>query len=225
LHKNWFLRWLIEGWNTGRAIAGNTEVLMLLHGHLEEARLAPVGTPRVSTNPVLFTGVGDAPPNNSDFMVDNWNEEEFLIDTGGIILELVSSVDTAGNWTVLVDFGLHLVLAREAVVMRSIILLVLNSPALVLAGLSSWAWWPGAVLALINSSAFLKIWVVIWIMGNVLLTGRVWDTLIVSKLVDTSWVSTLAATTGTTIDDDLSIKSNWCWVLISKHNVESISKR
>jgi hypothetical protein len=33
--------------------------------------------------------------------------------------------------------------------------LVLNSPAFILACLVFWAWWPGAVLALVNSSAFV----------------------------------------------------------------------
>jgi len=114
-----------------------------------------------------------------------------------------------------------LFLAGKAVVMLGIVVFVLNSPAFVLAGLANWAWWPGAVLALVNSLASGRS----WIMGNILLARRVWDSLAISELVDTTWVSTLAATTSTAVDNNLSIKSNWSWVLVFGHNVESISKR
>jgi hypothetical protein len=90
-----------------------------------------------------------------------------------------------------------------------------------LAGLADWAWWPGAVFALVDGFTSGRLWIV----GNILLARGVWDTFGVSELIDTAWVSTLAATTSTTVNNNLSIKSNWGWVLVSKLDVESISKR
>jgi hypothetical protein len=98
-------------------------------------------------------------------VVDHWEEMVFLVDTAGVSLELVSGLDTAGDWTVLVEFLLHLVDTRQGVVVGSVVLLVLNSPAFVLAGLADWAWWPGAVLALVDGLASSRF----WISGNVLL--------------------------------------------------------
>jgi hypothetical protein len=44
-------------------------------------------------------------------------------------------------------------------------MLVVDGPTFVLAGLSDWAWWPGAVLALIDILALRMVEVI----GNVLL--------------------------------------------------------
>ena len=105
--------------------------------------------------------------------------------------------------------------------MLDIVVLVLDGPAFVLAGLADWAWWPGAVLALVDGTASERFRV----FGNVLLARGVWDTLLVSELVDASWVSTLAASSSTAVDNDLSVESNWSWVLVSEHDVESVSNR
>merc|ERR1711990_58201 len=118
---------------------------------------------------------------------------ELLVDTTSVGLELVSGVHTAGDWSVLVDLSLHLFLTREAVVVLGIVALVLDSPTFVLAGLANWAWWPGAILALIDGFAAVRLWIV----GNVLLAGGVWDSLIIGELVDATWVSTLTASTST----------------------------
>jgi len=159
------LSWLLVAWNTGGAVLGDAEIVVLLHGHLEETVLAPVGTPGVSADPVLLAGVGDAPSNYSDLVVDLWEGVVLLVDTSGVGLELVGSLDTARDWAVLVDLLLHLFGTGESVVVRSIVLLVINSPAFVLAVLSNWAWWPGAVLAHVDGFASEAL----WIMGNVLL--------------------------------------------------------
>ena len=99
-------------------------------------------------------------------MVDHWEDLEFRVDSAGVVLELVGDFDTAGDWTVLGEFGLHLGGSGEAVVVGSIVVLVVNGPALVLAGLALWAWWPGAVLALVDGTAGALVEIV----GNVLFT-------------------------------------------------------
>ena len=47
----------------------------------------------------------------------------------------------------------------------NVILLVINSPAFVLASLADWAYWPGAVFALVDSLTVVRFGVV----GNILL--------------------------------------------------------
>ena len=96
-------------------------------------------------------------------------------------------------------------------------LLVFNSLAVFLAGLTNWAWWPGAVLADIDSFAVSEV------SSNVLLAGRVWNTLGGSPLVNISWVSTVAVTTSLAVDNNLGVQSNWGQGHISEHDVESIS--
>ena len=214
--------WSVVGWDSRVAVHLNTEVVVGSNWELEEAHLTPVGSPRVSTDPVLFTGVlGGSPSDNGDLVVQLWLGDVILVDAAVVLLlELVGGLDTAGDWTVLVELSLHLVNSRESVVERNVVFLVVNSPAFVLAGLSDWAWWPCAVLALVNSITTEAL----WIMSNVLFARGVWNTLHTSEFVDTTWVSTLARATSTAVDNDLSIETNWSWVLVSEHDVESISK-
>ena len=85
-------------------------------------------------------------------------------------------------------------------------------------GLVSWVWWPGLVLALVDGLKANGIWVV----GNVLLAGGIWDTLSVSERVDTTRVSAFTRATDSAVYDNLGIESNWSWVLVFEHNVEFI---
>ena len=103
-------------------------------------------------------------------MVDHWEEVVLRVDTASVGLKLIGSLDTAGDWSVSIEFLLHLVSTREGVVVGGVVLLVLNSPAFVLAGLANWAWWPGAVLALVDGRAAEGLGVV----GHVLLARGVW---------------------------------------------------
>jgi hypothetical protein len=98
-------------------------------------------------------------------VVDRWEVVVLLVNTTSVCLEFISGHDTARDWTVLIEFLLHLVGTGERVVVGCIVLLVLNSPAFILAGLADWAWWPGAVLALVDGLASSRF----WISGNVLL--------------------------------------------------------
>ena len=42
--------------------------------------------------------------------------------------------------------------------------------------------------------------------------------------VDTAWVSTLAGATGSAVDDDLGVESDWSWGGVVHLDVESVSK-
>ena len=97
---------------------------------------------------------------------------------------------------------------------------VFNSPAFIEAGLSNIAWRPGAVSANINGFTLSTVKV----MSLVLFARGVWDTLHEGILEDITWISTIAVTTSLTVDNNLSIESNWGWVLVLEENVESISK-
>jgi len=48
--------------------------------------------------------------------------------------------------------------------------------------------------------------------------------LFVSIFIDSTWVTTFARSTSSAVNYNLSIKSNWSWVVVLEHNVESISK-
>ena len=147
--------WSIVGWDSRVAVHLDTEVVVSSDWELEEAHLTPVGSPRVSTNPVFFTGVlGGSPSDNGDLVVQLWLGDILLVDsTIVLLLELVGSLNTARDRTVLVQLSLHLVDSGKSVVKRNVVFLVVNSPAFVLASLTFWAWRPGAVLALVNWSA------------------------------------------------------------------------
>jgi hypothetical protein len=208
------------GWATSSAILGDGEVLAVLGGHLEVAVLTPVGSPGVSSDPVFLTIIGDTPSDNSDLVVDLWEFDGLLVDTTSVGLEFVGGFDTAGDWSVSVELGLH-VSSWDSVVVGDIVQFVLNWPAFILAGLALWAWWPGAVLASINGLAlpFVEI------LGDILFTRRVWDTRVISVLVDTSWVSTLAGSSSIAVDNNLGIQGNWGWALQVVHDIESVSNR
>jgi hypothetical protein len=116
----------------------NTEVVVGTYWKLEEAHLTPVGSPT----------------DDRDLVVQLWLGDVFLIDTTIVfLLELVSGLDTARNWTVLVKFSLHFFDSRESVVERNVVLLVVNSPACILASLIDWTWRPCAIFALVDWSA------------------------------------------------------------------------
>ena len=211
---------LLEAGDTSRAVALDTETVSA-SGHSEEAHLAPVGTPRVTADPVLLVGLLiSAPADNSDLVVDGREELELGVDTTIVLVEGVGGLDTAGDGTVLHDLGLHLGGAGKAVVVRSVVLLVVNSPTLVLAGLALRARRPGAVLALVDGLAVEGGGV----LGDVLLARRVRDTLLVGELVDTTGVATLARATGTAVDDDLGVEADGSGVLVTEKDVESIGE-
>ena len=60
-------------------------------------------------------------------MVDLWEKESLTVDTAGVLFKLVGSMDTASNWTILVDFSLHLCFSRETMIIADIVFLKVNS--------------------------------------------------------------------------------------------------
>jgi len=153
-------------------------------------------------------------------VVDHREEFELGVDTTGVLLEVVSDLDTARDGTVLHKVGLHLGGTGEAVVVRSVVLSVVNSPTFVLAGLVDWAWRPGAVLALLHGAAIEAR----GIMSNILFARRVRNTFSVGELIDTTGVATFAGATSFTVDDSLSVEANRRGVKILEEDVESISE-
>jgi len=63
------------------------------------------------------------------------------------------------------------------------------------------------------------------VVGDVLLAGRVWHTVIESPLEDSVWVSTVAGTSsGLAVYDDLGIQSDWSCLFETGVDVKSVSK-
>ena len=102
-------------------------------------------------------------------------------------------------------------------------MLVFNGPAVVEAVISNLTWWPCAVSADINVLALEKR-VSRKVGGSVLLAGGIWDSVFHGVLVDTTWVSTVAGSTSSAVNNNLGVESNWGWALISLKDIESISK-
>ena len=62
------------------------------------------------------------------------------------------------------------------------------------------------------------------VVGGVLLARGVGDTVLVGVLIDATWVSTIARTTGLAVDDDLGVKADWGRLLVCSlvEDVESV---
>lgn len=158
--------WL-ERWDSGGAIGLNSEVGLGSNVYSEEAVFTPVGSPGVSSDPVFFTGLlVNTPSSDGDLMVKLWVFDVLLVDTSSVgLFETVGGLDTARDWTVLEELSLHLVDSSDAIVVGHVMLSVVNSPTLVLTGLSNRAWWPGAVLAVVECVTATLLVVVV---GNIL---------------------------------------------------------
>lgn len=105
---------VISDGNTPSAFRFDLEIVSS-HSDSEESVFAPVGSPRVSSDPVLF-GAFDAPSDDGDFVV-NVDERPFREDTTGVGFELFGDSDTAGNRSSLVDFSFHLSDAADSSVL------------------------------------------------------------------------------------------------------------
>jgi hypothetical protein len=117
-------------WDGERALLFNTDVVGT-SDNLEVTGVTPVSTPRVSDNPV-FGAVFNTVTDNGNSMIDGVRGG-VNVDDGTIVVQDVSSIDTAGNWTSLVklvqDSGLRV---REvAKFIDSVVVPFLRDPAAV----------------------------------------------------------------------------------------------
>jgi hypothetical protein len=95
-------------------------------------------------------------------MVKFWVWSGLSVDASGVgFFKFICGLDSASNWTVLGKLSFHLELSANSIVGFSVVFLVVDSPAFVLAGLTDWAWWPCAIFANVNISAATVIVVVV----------------------------------------------------------------
>jgi hypothetical protein len=96
LDEKWFLFFGVggESWQASSAVHHDAEVHAFFHDHLEETVFSPVGTPGVSSDPVLST-VLNAPSDNSDLVVDLWVWVFLGVNSTGVSFKFVVSMDTA----------------------------------------------------------------------------------------------------------------------------------
>ena len=146
---------LSVGWGSSEAIGLDGEVGGLItHGQVEEAVVAPVGAPRVATDPVLFAGGGIlAVTDDGDLVVDLGEFESLSVDVVSLTfnnlvvfgLESVGGLDTARDGAIGMKLSHHLVFTFDRVVVGHIVFPVVDSAAVGISSLT-FTWW-GAVTA------------------------------------------------------------------------------
>jgi len=209
------------GWSSSNAISVDSEVV-LVHRHVEEAVVTPVGTPRVTTDPIFLTGGGILSiADNGDLVVDQREEDVLRVNVGAIvgILELISGVDSARDRSVCEELSLHLVYASNRVVFADVVLWVLNGGAI---GQTIIALSRGRSMAVtadidVGAHASLKV------ECSVLLAGGVRNTDVVSVLVNLGGVATITGATSLAVDDNLGVEADRGSVFATVQDVESIS--
>ena len=195
--------------------------VVLVHGHVEEAVVTPVGSPRVAADPVLLTSLWVlAVASDRDLVVDEREADLLGVDVGAIVvvLEVLGGVDTARDGAVSVELSLHLVDAGKRVVLADVVLLVLDGDAAIEASLANRGRRPGAVTADVNVLAH----VVDEVVSGVLLARRVRDTSVVGILVHLSGVATIAGATSLAVHDGLGIEADRGGVEVTVQDVESV---
>lgn len=219
---NWSPRW-----NGSNAVELDTKVeFRLAKWKLEEAVLSPVGSPRVSHNPVLLSRSSILSPSyNGDLVVDlNWKWELFMVDSTLVgVNQLVCGLDSTSDWPVLVNLSLHLISSSQAVVSVDVVSSVIGDGlAVIPTCLTSWTGWSMAVTANVNWLAFAGLLVVVKVMSNILKARGMWNSFNVSNIVDSTWLSTVATASIFTVNDSLGTQSNWSGLVCTKEDVESI---
>lgn len=223
---NLLISGLVISGGAGKAVGLDAEVIAA-HLHVEEAVVAPVGTPRVAANPVLLASLGVLTvADDRDFVV-NHREEDLLgvdvvtltlVDANVSGLPVAGSVDTARDGTVHGELGLHLLLTLEGVVLTDVVLLVLDSGATVHTVITLSGGRPGAVTADINICALAALEVV----GDVLLARRVRNTVLLCISIDEGGVATIARAASLAVDDNLGVEADRGGGEVAIEDVESI---
>jgi hypothetical protein len=212
---------LLEWGDGSNAIILDGKVVRM-HLNSEETLLAPVGAPGVSADPVLSLGCHvKAPAYNWDLVVNTGPRVLLRVDSTHVLLETISGVDTATNGTILVDFCLHAVGTWEAIVVGGIISLIVGDcDAVFNAAVTLGRRGTMAVSANVNWVTVI----LIKILGDILHARRIRDTIVVSIVVNTRWVTSKAWATCLAVNHNLGVKSNWGGIKILKHDIESVSK-
>ena len=211
---------LLVGGGASEAVGVDAKVV-LVHGHVEEAVVTPVGSPRVAADPVLLTSLWVlAVASDRDLVVDEREADLLGVDVGAIVvvLEVLGGVDTARDGAVSVELSLHLVDAGKRVVLADVVLLVLDGDAAIEASLANRGRRPGAVTADVNVLAH----VVDEVVSGVLLARRVRDTSVVGIPVHLSGVATIAGATSLAVHDGLGIEADRGGVEVTVQDVESV---
>merc|ERR1719266_619643 len=86
--------WLVVGGDSSNAVLLDSEVI-LVHLHVEESVVSPVGTPGVTANPVFGSIFADTVADDRDSVVDQADGLLGVDATVVVVLEVVSGVDTA----------------------------------------------------------------------------------------------------------------------------------
>jgi len=140
---------VVIGRDTGDTVGVDPEVV-LVHSHLEEAVVSPIGAPGVATNPVLFAGDGVLTVAcHGDLVVDHGEPDFFRPDFTSlvVVLEVVGRMNSTGDGAVGKEFSLHLVDSAQRVVISNVVLGVIDGPAAIKAGFTLGGRRPGAVTA------------------------------------------------------------------------------
>jgi hypothetical protein len=200
-----------------------------MHANSEEPLLTPWSSPTVTSDPVLSAILRNTPAYNSDFVVNLWPWEPLFIDSAGIVLELVGRLNSTANWPVLVDLRLHLNCAGNWAVLSNVIeiwlvevIIAFDKRAVGLAVVPGWRWSWMAGLA--NLGLVAGEVVVPWVRRLILLTCIVWDSVVMTELIDTTWVPTVAVTSGMAVDDHLWAKRD-PGESVLPHDVDTIRQR
>lgn len=162
----------------------------------------------------------DTVADDGDLVIDHWECNFLRVDTTVVgVLPIVGGVDTAGDWAVGVELSLHLLSTTEGVVLTNVEAEVWLDTEAVLKAIITWAWWaPKAVTADINI-----LWLLLQVVGNILFTAAVDETVSTGIGVDIAWVSTVARATSLLVNNNLSVQSNWGWDFQVSQDVESVS--
>ena len=123
-----------------------------------------------------------------------------LEDSSFVVFELLSNCNTTWNWTSCIDFCFHFINTRYRTILRySPIRIICNCPTFTgIYFCIPWNW-INAVHASLNIRARLSN----WILGLVILTRFLRDTLLLSELIDRHWLATIAASSSITVDNSL----------------------
>jgi len=191
---------------SGEAVPLDAEIV-LVHVYVEETIVAPVGAPRVASNPVLLAFSSDAVTNNRDLVVEQ-NEMDLLRVNGSSIvipLEVVGDVNTTRDGTVL-ELSFHLVGSLDIPVLANVVANVRSDSCTVCKTVITYSRRRSvAVAADIDCGTRASNIVV----SNIVHARRVDETFRHCELVDLSRVSSIARTSSVAVDDHLGIKSDW----------------